>query len=225
MKFRVFWNKYGLVVEWVLATLIGQMLSGLFVTTQVHVPIPVDFDLEILGISRTIFEAVLISEVIHGISLGMFQWLVLRSRVSQSARWIVVTPLGMIFGGYMSPLFLKVEHQLLLRGLGPIDVGLSMVLYGVTIGLSQWVVLRKSLSIAWTWVITNGLGWSLAITLGTDFIRRSLYGYPGFISYTLVNPYYEIVIHSSIGMFVGIITGLFLWWLLNQKNDTNQTAM
>lgn len=107
----------------------------------------------------------------------------------------------------------------------PIDHLLNLFLYGAVIGLSQWLVLRKSFRHAWAWVLANGFGWAVAILIGQEVIRPRLYGLPavGWIDY-LPNPVYEVIIYLAIGAVVGTATGLLLLGLLRQNKRVGHLA-
>jgi hypothetical protein len=219
MKSTISRKEYRLIAAWVLATSIGFVLSKAFLITQVQRVISVVFQQDNLGLS------LFISEVTTGILVGIFQWLVIRTRLPHNLWWIFVTPLGMLLGSYTSRLFWVIENQFSLIDIWVVNFWLSRFLYGIIIGLIQWVVLRHSLHKSWLWVIVNGFGWLLAITIGLDVIHPRLYdfGILDFVDY-FDNPYYEAVINGTIGAVVGIATGSLLLWLLRQKSSLLQTA-
>ena len=211
-------KEHKLLLKWVLATVIGFVLGEVFLSPRAFDFLPVDFPQSawdllsiVLGVSPGINA---------GLLVGAFQWLILRSYTPNSWWWIIVTPLGMASGSIIETLFFKITSHY-----SSIDIWISIFLYGVVIGLCQWAVLRQSLINAWTWVITNGFGWALAITIGEDIIRPRLYdfGFLDFVQY-LYNPIYEIAIYGTVGILIGIITGLLLLWLLKQKGVMVQTA-
>ncbi len=72
--------------------------------------------------------------------------------------------------------------------------------YGTTIGLAQWVILRRHFARSSVWVLGSsvGIGLGFGLVLATDLINRS-----GFISGIVVVLVY------------GIATGSILSWLLN----------
>ncbi len=226
MKSIIFREEYGLILGWVLATSIGVVLSEEFLTIPILNAIGLIFHLDWYRLSS--FTAVLVSEVTTGILVGALQWLILRTYIKHNSWWIFVTPLGMVLGTYISRFALRIadDHFYLLGNSWSIALWLSRFLYGVIIGSSQWLVLQKSVSKSWAWLIANGFSWSLAITISTEFIRPSIYGYFGMSTtpYIFFNTYYEIIIYSSLGIVVGIITGIILCWLLKQQSVTAQTA-
>jgi hypothetical protein len=228
MKSIIFQEEYRLILGWVLATSIGVVLSEEFLTIPILKAIELIFHLDWYRLSP--FTIILVSEVTTGILVGTFQWLILRNYIKHNSWWLLVTPLGMILGSYISRFALRMADNnfYLLGNSWFVALWLSRFLYGVIIGSSQWLVLRKSVSKSWVWLIANGLSWSLAITISTEFVRPSIYGYYGVrggsTPLLFINTYYEIVIYGSLGILVGIITGITLWWLLKQQSVTAQTT-
>jgi hypothetical protein len=226
MKSTIFWKEYGLILGWILVTFIGVVLSEEFLAIPILDAIVLIFHLDWYRLSP--FTIVLVSEVTTGILVGTFQWLILRNYIKHNSWWLLVTPLGMILGSYISRFALRMadDNFYLLGNSWSVALWLSIFLYGVVIGLGQWLVLRKSVSNSWTWLIANGISWSLAITISKEFIRPSIYGYFGWSStpYVFFNTYYEIVIYGSVGILVGLITGITLWWLLKQQSVMVKTA-
>ncbi len=214
MKSVVFQEKHILIWGWALATSIGVVLSEEFLAIPILDIIGLIFHLDWYRLSP--FTIVLVSEVTKGVLIGVLQSLLLRKYVKHNSWWIFVTALGMILGSYI--IYLLITWH--------INLWFSRFLYGVIIGSSQWLVLRKSVTKSWVWLIANGLSWSLAITISTEFIRPGIYGYFGMSTtpYIFINTYYEIVIYGSLGILVGIITGLILWWLIKHQSVTVQTA-
>jgi hypothetical protein len=123
---RVGW---GFWLQWVLASIvgvtIGQVISEIF----------------ILG-----FELY----VIQGLSVGLLQWLVFRSRVSTSGWWILTTTIGFGFG-------FMVSHW-------PPDLTyFQYVLAWAIAGFIQWLFLRENVSHAGWWIPATTLALSIAV--------------------------------------------------------------
>ncbi|MGI9516433.1 MAG: hypothetical protein ACR2NP_05285, partial [Pirellulaceae bacterium] len=81
------------------------------------------------------------------------------------------------------------------------DLGLilGVALYGLSVGVLQWLVLRRQVPRAWTWVPASALSWIIAIPAG------DLNGPPGWAIY-------------------GAITGTVLVWLLRQEKRSGATG-
>jgi len=219
MKSTISQKERKFILEWVLATTIGFVLGEVFLTRLTFSAIPTNsaqnnIDMLLIMLNMT-------SGITTGILVGIFQWLILRNRLPHILWWISVTPLGMAIGGLIRILFIA-ESRYLLMDIWPVAIWLSRFFYGAAIGLSQWFVLRQSLLKTWLWVITNGFGWALAITIGEDFIRRIFYPLAGV--YYLRSPYSEVAIYGTVGILVGIITGLLLLWLLRKKDLIQKSA-
>ena len=89
-----------------------------------------------------------------GLFIGIFQWLVLQSRVPRAWRWIVVTSAGWVVGFLLTFFLLPPE-------LKPLE-GFAM---GLTTGFAQWTVLRREFQWAGWWIIFSIIGWTTGLTL------------------------------------------------------------
>lgn len=89
-----------------------------------------------------------------GLFVGLFQWLILQSRVPHAWRWIVLTSAGWLVGYLLTFLLFPPE-------LKPLE-GITM---GLTTGLAQWTVLRRDLHWAGWWIPFSMMGWSTGLTL------------------------------------------------------------
>ena len=224
MKSMVSRENFELTIGWVFATVIGVVLSEVFLIVRVLDIIPVILKQDNYGLS--LFTVTLVSEVTLGLSVGVFQWLLLRTRLSYTRWWIFVTPLGMLLGSYLLSLFYYFESQFFRINIWQLDHWIGMFLFGATIGFCQWLVLRKSLNRPKIWIIASGLGWAIGRIISSDYIRSRLYGYNdlGGMPYIFFDLYREIAIYGIFGILVGLITGVFLLLLLRQKHDLVQLA-
>jgi len=91
--------------------------------------------------------------VIAGVSIGIFQWLVLQGRVSRPWRWIPSTSLGWI-AGYLIALYM-IPEAFMLEGM----------VIGLTTGVAQWLLLRRELHWAGWWIVFSVIGWITGFTL------------------------------------------------------------
>jgi hypothetical protein len=113
---------------WIMATTWGWLLGGLILPT--------------------------LAMVIAGGLVGIFQWLVLQSRLVRAWRWIVATGLGWLAGYFITLLLFPQELESL--------VGAVM---GLTTGLAQWAILRREFQFSGWWVIFSIIGWTTGLTL------------------------------------------------------------
>uniref|UniRef100_UPI00322064CD hypothetical protein n=1 Tax=Thermogutta sp. TaxID=1962930 RepID=UPI00322064CD len=86
-----------------------------------------------------------------GATVGILQWLVLRSKMSIKAKsWITVTAIFMAIGSapYL-PILLQLNKT---DGLGLLSVA-AMILPGIITGFGQWLILRRYMQNAFVWIL------------------------------------------------------------------------
>jgi hypothetical protein len=109
---------------------------------------------------------VAVSGAVFGASVGIAQWLVLRRQVSRAGRWVLASAIGGVVG-------LAIAVAMILR-LNLVDTGflsasigddvvaaavLGMVtLIGGSLGIAQWLVLRRQVSRSGWWVLASSAG-------------------------------------------------------------------
>jgi hypothetical protein len=91
--------------------------------------------------------------VISGVAIAAFQWSVLYKRIRKSWRWLVFSALAWI-GGY-------ILYILLAPGQGGILLGPFL---GATLGVVQWLILRRELEWAGWWIPISILAWTTGLT-------------------------------------------------------------
>ena len=139
---------------------------------------------------------------IAGATLGLVQWLVLRSRLPLlPIWWAVAMSVGMAVGLAISTVLLGSEtggNELLWRG----------AITGLCIGITQWLILRQVLplpqSVIWIGVVAVGwaLGWFVTRAAGIDLSPKwSVFGISGALTFQL-------------------LTGLALYFLLRLSQGT-----
>ncbi len=130
----------------------------------------------LVGGVTTPLRAILAS-AIAGATLGLVQWLVLRSRLPLSFWWMVATSIGMSTGLAIGTVFLGSEtagNELLWRA----------AITGFCIGMAQWVILRQvsPQSVIWIGVVCLGwmLGWFITRSVGVDLsFKWAVFGSTG----------------------------------------------
>ena len=91
-----------------------------------------------------------------GLLTGALQFGLLRRYLPHMGWWAFATVGGWLTG---IPLIVAVNR---LRLTGPtINLHLAFILMGLSIGLGQWLVLRRGLPRAGWWIAANILGWGL----------------------------------------------------------------
>jgi hypothetical protein len=137
----------------------------------------------------------IIGALIVGSVIGTAQWLVLRTKIPISNRFILATSLGWFVAGFF-------QNFYFFDATG-----------GFIIGLAQWLILRRFFSQAGWWVLVNTLAWGLSAYLS---IQASLRLNPYAISFdVLVNP--GVLVFSGCMGIIAVFTGLLLVWLLIYK--------
>jgi len=76
---------------------------------------------------------------------------------------------------------------------------LSGGILGLSVGVSQWFILRQWFKLSWWWIIVSTLGWALGLT--------------GFLGESLV------------GAVVGAVTGFALELLLRNQRETSKITV
>jgi hypothetical protein len=122
--------EWGLWFQWVLATTLGWLLG-----------------LVILG------------ETGIGLTVGVAQWLVLRTRLSRTGWWIIASAAGWLLGWAV-----LVSGLVLPPGTSGLTTVLSGAVLGLALGLAQWVALRQMMPQAGWWVFASVAGWTVALT-------------------------------------------------------------
>ena len=113
---------------WIMATTLGWLLGGLLLPG--------------------------LAFVTSGILVGIFQWLVLQSRITRPWRWVVATSIGWLVG-YLITLFVLPQELFVFEG----------ATIGLTTGFVQWTLLRREVYWAGWWIIFSIIGWTTGLTL------------------------------------------------------------
>ena len=126
-----------------------------------------------------------------GAALAVFQWLMLRRYIGGSIRWVLASLLGVFLAAQVVGQVREFDADL--------GLILGVALYGLIVGILQWLVLRRQVPRAWLWVPASALSWIVAIPAG------DLNGPPGWAIF-------------------GAITGTVLVWLLRQEKRSGATG-
>ena len=138
-----------------------------------------------------------------GALIGLAQWLLLRRYLPQSGWWILATAIG-----YAIPL----EFSTLSPLRDPPWLGglVTFVLFGLALGVAQWLVLRRRMLQSEWWVAFTLLGWLLAFALTSIAYATDLYFEP----FDLLSAFIVPIGTSGIGMV----------WLLRRMDETMKSA-
>ena len=127
-----------------------------------------------------------LASVIIGLAMGVMQWFVLGNRISQSWRWIIATWAGWLAGSI-----------LIFSLVGEGEEFLAGIIFGVSIGTAQWLVLRNKFRWMGWWIPINIVAWTTGMAL-----------IPGIFS-----------TGALIGAMTGIALGLLLQYPIPNKSN------
>lgn len=138
-----------------------------------------------------------------GALIGLAQWLLLRRYLPGSGWWILATAIG-----YTVPL--EVSAISPLRDPPWLAGVVIFVLFGLTLGIAQWLVLRRYMPHSVWWTAFTLVGWLLAFALTTIAYTTELYVEP----FDLLSAFIVPIGTSGIGMV----------WLLRRASNLPNTA-
>jgi hypothetical protein len=134
-----------------------------------------------------------------GLGPGAAQWLMLRKQIARAGWWVAVTMLG-----FALPAIVAIALDTSPIYLGPPDMpdvaftavaGFSL---GITVGVAQWLVLRRQAARAGGWVLASTLGFGgMAVGMTIETNQPAAF-FLGLVTY-------------------GAITGLAMVWLLRRS--------
>ncbi len=128
------------------------------------------------------------------VSMGVFQRFLLRNYMPRAQLWIVFTVLGWMAGGLLWIAVVIAQESLnVYLGWGTAAFFILFVLFGLIVGLVQWLYLRKMIRIAGWWILI-----SVAAASSLLIVGRS------------INNLFEMMVI----LLPGSIMGIGLWLLL-----------
>jgi len=92
--------------------------------------------------------------VVLGTSIGITQWLALKGRINRAGWWILASFIGFGVGKFVGDAIAQEVS-------GALGSGLSGATIGASLGLAQWLVLRRQVAQAGWWVLVSVLGWAV----------------------------------------------------------------
>jgi len=142
--------------------------------------------------SPTVIWAGFLGVAVAGILVGVLQWLVLRRHVARAGRWLLAS-----FGA-------AAVVGVVIFGVSGVDADLAWLLglglFGPTVGVLQWLVLRRQVARAGWLVLASTVGWVGGMPLG------------------------DAVAWFALGGTYATVTGATLVWLLRQEIDRSFRA-
>jgi hypothetical protein len=137
-----------------------------------------------------------------GLSFGIMQWLILRRYMPRTGWWVLVSTLGWILGFGVLALADKFTENLVTGAIQPeVSALVFFLAAGASVGILQWLVLRRHMLQAGWWVLANVVGWGI---LGL-IVGKSLDRFTDLVAIAAVPP---------------AITGAVLVWLFRQTFST-----
>jgi hypothetical protein len=105
-----------------------------------------------------ILGIVLGGEIGVGVFIGLAQWFVLRRYFSSAWGWILASAAGWIFGWAIitSGLFVP-------PGGGLFTAIVSGAIFGLSMGVAQWLVLRRWVRLSGLWILLSIPGWTIGL--------------------------------------------------------------
>jgi hypothetical protein len=195
----------GLWVRWVLAMTIGELVGF-------AIPVAVGAGAWSLGLSDlAIAILVTLAGAGEGAVLGFAQWLALRHTLAIERRdWVLATGLAAVVAYAIGMLpsnlgDLSRFNSALLIGVGAV-LG---VIFLVSIGFAQWLVLRWAVPHAAWWIVANAVAWPLGVAVPVVGLALVPDNAPPVVWIVT-----GIVCGVLMGVVVGALTGIALIWML-----------
>jgi len=94
-----------------------------------------------------------------GTMVGIAQWVVLRPRFKQAGWWILASALGWVLGQILVTAVLPIQNTFL-----------QGAVLGGTLGIAQWLILRRWVHRAGWWIVLSAVGWSAGPILGASLV-------------------------------------------------------
>jgi hypothetical protein len=105
-----------------------------------------------------------ISSGVMGALFGLAQWLVLRRVLPAMERWVLATPIGygLVFGAIPIIRFDAIPQ---------LGGAMIFLMFGIVLGILQWLVLRERVYRAGWWIAISTAGWAIAfIFIGAAYL-------------------------------------------------------
>lgn len=172
-------------LQWIALTVLG-LVAGLALALPLGVPI-----FAIVG--AMVGTPIVLSIV--GLSLGTAQWPIIRRHLSSSWWWVVASALGMALGLTVGVILVEQIARAIIGG--PVNFRMLGVtaraasfatigaLAGGSLGLAQWLVLRRHAHNCKRWIRVNA--WSLGAGLAcSSFLADALVARPGSLASAVI---------------------------------------
>jgi hypothetical protein len=177
-------------------SIFGGILLGAFLNEVLWRP---DVPSEVVGFITNPIQRAIVIGLSIGVIKGLLEWLILHRYEMKWKGWFPTSVFAWAVG---------ITVAVGLSETRP-DLGINELLGGITIGLSQWIILRKYLPKAYWWVIATTIG-SFAV-----------FSYVP-LGYTFLMMLESFIAFIVTGLFMGLMTGTTLSWLLSLSSLKEQ---
>lgn len=171
----------------------------------------------------SLLSILILFRLISGALGGTAQWLVLKQWLPSIRSWVLVTSLGSaialaIINGLWTATLMPPASGLIGGMMPPLSVLPQFVfdgIYGILLGIAQWLVLRTKVPQAGWWMLINGIG-AIASSIGIDVLQKFIGPMGIDVSQSAWNPFFWAIASMSVVLYAAI-TGGFLVWSLRQR--------
>lgn len=139
-------SRIALWLIWIFANSIGVLLTY-FISIVI-----VSQGFTVLDVGAEVFALLPATGLLLGVTLGIMQWSVLRTRLKWVIWWIPANIAGWTIG-------IVISSSL---GSSSLVAGLGWTVIGLTIGLAQWFILRNQVPDAVWWIPASIIGWIIS---------------------------------------------------------------
>ncbi len=183
-------NEFGMWLAWTLATAVGMLLG---------------FTPQLLVVEYLPLWLVrILSPLIAGVLVGIFQWLVLRNYLEHSEDWILTIGIDWGLGFALGLVIIQTLNKSLFGAI------LGYILFGIIIALVQWPVLRREVPHMLTWVLASVIGWAFGSILSQVILNL-------LVTRNVASQVLSTSIISGFtGLIAGAITGIALVWIVRE---------
>lgn len=175
---------------WVMATTVGWVVGFAICEAQ-----------------KAFFASLSADGAVIGISIGIFQWIALRQRINRAGWWILASVIGYGIG--------KLAGDAVTQSVsGAVGIGLSGATIGASVGIAQWVVLRRHVAQAGWWVPASAVAWAVGWSI-IGFAEEAAAG-PTATTY---------LIGAGGAAAAGVITGASLVWFFRSRRAAGESSV
>jgi len=136
-----------------------------------------------------------------GISVGIMQWLALRRRINGAGWWILASIVGFAIGKFMADAIAQALS-------GTVGLVLGGAAIGTSLGIVQWLILRRHVAQAGWWALASTMAWAVGWAI-INLVDEAAGG-PTSTAY---------LVGATGAALAGVITGGSLVWLLRVRRD------